>query len=192
MVKKVNVLSAIFEKYPKVLCCHTFLCRVNYRWSQSWMFYQPFLRNIPKCYVFTPFCAGLTTGGQKMNVLSKLNVWSSVILKNIPKCYVFTPFCAGLTTGGHKVECFISHFEKYPKMLCFHTFLCRVNYRWSQSFISVMFSRVNVLSVICMFSHLFAQSWMFYQHCRVECFISHFWEISQNVMFSHLFATIHM
>ena len=151
MVKKVNVLSVIFEKYPKVLCCHTFLCRVNYRWSQSWMFYQPFLRNIPKCYVFTPFCAGLTTGGQKLNVLS-------VILKNIPKCYVFTPFCAGLTTGGHKVECFISHFEKYPKMLCFHTFLCRVNYRWSKG----------------------------------ECFISHFWEISQNVMFSHLFATIHM
>ena len=144
MVKKVNVLSAIFEKYPKVLCCHTFLCRVNYRWSQSWMFYQPFLRNIPKCYVFTPFCAGLTTGGQKLflSVILKnipkcyvftpfcaglttggqLNVLS-VILKNIPKCYVFTPFCAGLTTGGQKVNVLSAIFEKYPKMLCFHTFL---------------------------------------------------------------------
>ena len=122
MVKKVNVLSAIFEKYPNVLCCHTFLCRVNYRWSQSWMFYQPFLRNIPKCYVFTPFCAGLTT-------------------------------------GGHKVECFISHFEKYPKMLCFHTFLCRVNYRWAQSWMFYQsflrnIPKCYVFTPFCYYTHV--------------------------------------
>ena len=148
MVKKVNVLSAIFEKYPNVLCCHTFLCRVNYRWSQSWMFYQSFLRNIPKCYVFTPFCAGLTTGGQKLNVLS-------VILKNIPKCYVFTPFLCRVNYRWSKVECFISHFEKYPKMLCFHTFLCRINYRWSQSW--MFYQSFWKISQNVMFSHLFVQ-----------------------------------
>ena len=151
MVKKVNVLSAIFEKYPNVLCCHTFLCRVNYRWSQSWMFYQPFLRNIPKCYVFTPFCAGLTTGGHKVECFISH-------FEKYPKMLCFHTFLCRVNYRWSKVECFISHFEKYPKMSCFHTFLCRVNYRWSKG----------------------------------ECFISHFWEISQNVMFSHLFATIHM
>ena len=86
MVTKLNVLSAIFEKYPKMLCFHTFLCRVNYRWSQSWMFYQSF-EKYPKMLCFHTFLCRVNYRW------SKGECFISHFWENIPKCYVFTPFC---------------------------------------------------------------------------------------------------
>ena len=113
------------------------------------------LRNIPMCYVVTPFCAGLTTGGHKVECFIS-HFWE--ISQNV----MFSHLLCRVNYRWSKVECFISHFEKYPKMLCFHTFLCRVNYRWSKGecFISHFLRTIPKCYVFTPFCHYTHVNWL--------------------------------
>ena len=65
-----NMFLQFFEGMMTLLIirmCWMFL------WSKSWMFYQPFLRNIPNCYVFSPFCHNTHVNWLKPCHLATLN-----------------------------------------------------------------------------------------------------------------------
>ena len=70
-----------------IMMCWVFL------WSKNWIFYQPFSRNIPKCYIFTPFCHNTHVNWLKPCHLATLShlfdMWSLSVRK---EWYVKQPF----------------------------------------------------------------------------------------------------
>ena len=90
------------------------------------------LRNIPKCYIFTPFCPNTHVNWLKPHHLATLNhfysMWSlSVIVRN---CLIDL-----FSLSTEKLSIFFSqHLMQVINCTGQHS-MCRVNYRWHHSFV---------------------------------------------------------
>ena len=143
-------------------------------WSKSCMFYWPFLWNIPKIN-FCKFFAIIHIKIVQQLWITSHNILS-ISVQRVECLPAICNICGKIWFSNKKWN-----LELIETLSCYH-----LNYSsWCVDY--VCHQKFNLWSAF--FADLISGVFLW---LKVEFYISHFWEISKNLTFWHLFATIHM